>query len=538
MAVEPWNKVNILCPGAAAACRVTFNTRTASVTEAVLEQCERVLKLLDSHVLHTETRVLREILYVMHNSFRQHKPFRAIKQVQQCITRLKEMKLQGALQDLQELCPNQIQRNVGVDAGYCDVPSQPMLEWFCLKLLGASRLMCRTMDQCTKAFSLVRQHLHLSEFLVLNLVLVSMLSRFWVFFRGILRTLVPMYQSLMDLLHLVEQCRPMTFLTDFTLPRDLGVFLGPPYSDLLKESSIAEPFGMKKTPKPSLLDRMFEEGSDNQVEKGDEEERQMMQLLASEMTTPNMDLGRSILRHGPPVSQSTSNLDIKMMLLQQSSKQCTAEVFIKTASPGQPSTSSLAELEQKKMFLQKLKTASSITDMAAHVEEMMGWCRRSKLHEERCYLAFTLLRCQRIKALESEGNSVQKKLRRLRVEIGRVMIKGKTLSLARHSLFLQQRTKCHFRTRFNSLFGLYGSVRNRTGKVRMRSQIAKDLFNVKSTHKCRKNTKVPPLHKDMTSGSDVVFNQEESKMETETSSLKSSTMNNDEIDDIFASFGL
>lgn len=72
----------------------------------------------------------------------------------------------------------------------------------------------------------------------------------------------------------------------------------------------------------------------------------------------------------------------------------------------------------------------------------------------------------------------------------------------------------------------------------MRSQIAKDLFNVKSTHKCRKNTKVPPLHKDMTSGSDVVINQEESKMEMETSSLKSSTMNNDEIDDIFASFGL
>ncbi|KAK3568910.1 hypothetical protein QTP86_019562, partial [Hemibagrus guttatus] len=485
MAAEPWNKINIPRPGAAAACRITFNTRTAAVTEAAAEQCERVLQLLDSRVLHTETRVLREILYVLHNCFRQHKPFQAIKQVQQCMTRLKEMKLQGALQDLQELCPNQIQRNVGVDAGYCDVPSQPMLEWFCLKLLGASRLVCRTLDQCTKAFSLVRQHLHLSEFLVLNLVLVSMLSRFWVFFRGILRTLVPMYQSLMDLLHVVEQCRPMAFLTDFTLPGDLAVFLGPPYSDLLKESSTAEPFGMKKTPKPSLLDRMFEEGSDDQLEKGGEEERQMMQLLASEEMTPNMDLGRSILRHGPPVSQSTSDLDIKMMLLQQTSKQCTDEVFIKTASPGQPRTSSLAVLEQKRMFLKKLKTASSITDMAAHVEEMMGWCRRSKLHEERHYLAFTLLRCQRIKALESEGISVQKKLRRLRVKIRHVMLKG--TSLARRSLFLQQRTKCYFRTRFNSLFGLYGSVRSRIGKVRMRSQIAKDLFNVKSSHKCRKN---------------------------------------------------
>ncbi|KAK2850332.1 hypothetical protein Q7C36_009115 [Tachysurus vachellii] len=533
MAVEPWNKIDILCPGAAAVCRISFNTRTAAVTEAVVNRCENVLMLLDSHVLLTETHVLHELLYVLHNSFRQHKPFRTIKQVQQCINRLKEMKLKGALQELQELCPNQIQRNVGVDAGYCDVPSQPKLEWFCLKLLGASSLMCRTLDQCTKAFSLVRQHIYLTEFIVLNLVLASMLSRLWVFFRGVLRTLVPMYQCIMDMLHVVEQCQPMAFLVDFTLPGDLAAFLGPSYSDLLKESSAVEPFGMRKTPKPSLLDRLFEEGSDKQVEKGDEEERQMMQLLASEEMTSNMDLGRSILRHGPPCFRSTSNLDIKTML-QQTSKQCTAEVFIKKASPGQPSTSSLAVLEQKRMFLKKLKTASSITDMAAHLKEMIGWCRRSKLYHERCYLAFTLIRCQRIKALESEGISVQKKLRRLRVKVSHVMLKG--TSLARHSLFLQRRTKCYFRTRFTTLFGLYGSVRSRISKVRQRSQIAKDLFNVKSSH--NKNQKVPPLHKDMMSGSDVVFNQKEIQMEPEASSLKSSSRHNNEIDDIFASFGL
>lgn len=244
--------------------------------------------------------------------------------------------------------------------------------------------------------------------------------------------------------------------------------------------------------------------------------------------------------------------------------QCTAEVFIKKASPGQPSTSSLAVLEQKRMFLKKLKTASSITDMAAHLKEMIGWCRRSKLYHERCYLAFTLIRCQRIKALESEGirylcrtpfimcifiafmsfiivffcfvfiSSVQKKLRRLRVKVSHVMLKG--TSLARHSLFLQQRTKCYFRTRFTTLFGLYGSVRSRMSKVRKCSQIAKDLFNVKSSH--NKKQKVPPLHKDMMSGSDVVFNQKEIQMETETSSLKSSSRHNNEIDDIFASFGL
>lgn len=126
-----------------------------------------------------------------------------------------------------------------------------------------------------------------------------------VFFRGILRALVPVYQGVMDLLNEVVQCRPMAFLTNFTLPADLEVFLGPPYSDLLKARSTAETFGMKKTTKPSLLDRLFEEGSEEQVEKGGEEERQIMQMLASEEMTSNMDLGRSVLRQAPLCSRKS-----------------------------------------------------------------------------------------------------------------------------------------------------------------------------------------------------------------------------------------
>lgn len=104
----------------------------------------------------------------------------------------------------------------------------------------------------------------------------------------------------MDLLHEVVQCRPMAFLTDFTLPVDLEVFLGPPYSDLLKKRITAEPFAIKKTTKPSLLDRLFEEGSEEQVEKGGDEERQMMQMLAIEEMTSDKDLGMTVMRQGPP----------------------------------------------------------------------------------------------------------------------------------------------------------------------------------------------------------------------------------------------
>lgn len=49
--------------------------------ESLLTDCEKVLTLLCSEVLQTEIRVLYELLYVLNNGFRQHKPFRALKQV-------------------------------------------------------------------------------------------------------------------------------------------------------------------------------------------------------------------------------------------------------------------------------------------------------------------------------------------------------------------------------------------------------------------------------------------------------------------------
>lgn len=74
----------------------------------------------------------------------------------------------------------------------------------------------------------------------------------------------------------------------------------------------------------------------------------------------------------------------------------------------------------------------------------------------------------------------------------------------------------------------------------MRTKVVRDLFNVtvKSSDKCRKYSKAPPLHKAAMSGSDVTYSEKESKMVTETSLQKSSSLHNDEIDNIFASFGL
>ncbi|XP_016400831.1 protein nepro homolog [Sinocyclocheilus rhinocerous] len=179
MAQEPWNKTCIQFPSAVSSSRIPFTDSSDILIESLLTDCEKVLTLLCSEVLQAEIRVLYELLYVLNNGFRQHKPFRALKQVEQCINRLKEMKLQAAVDDLKELCPDKFQRDAGAEVGECDVPSQPMLEWLCLKLLGASSLLARTLERCTQAFILTRQHLLLSEFVVLNVVITSMLSRLW-----------------------------------------------------------------------------------------------------------------------------------------------------------------------------------------------------------------------------------------------------------------------------------------------------------------------------------------------------------------------
>lgn len=68
-----------------------------------------------------------------------------------------------------------------------------------------------------------------------------------------------------------------------------------------------------------------------------------------------------------------------------------------------PNSSDPALVQQKRTFLRLLRTASSFCEMAVQLKEMMDWCRRCELHQERRHLALLLLRCQRMRALDGEG---------------------------------------------------------------------------------------------------------------------------------------
>lgn len=43
-------------------------------------------------------------------------------------------------------------RGLALKTGLCSVPSQPMLEWTCLKVLGAAELLSCSLQRCSRAF--------------------------------------------------------------------------------------------------------------------------------------------------------------------------------------------------------------------------------------------------------------------------------------------------------------------------------------------------------------------------------------------------
>ncbi|XP_041721665.1 nucleolus and neural progenitor protein isoform X1 [Coregonus clupeaformis] len=406
MAEEPWNKVNIPFPSAVSTVHIPFGLSTGTYVKRVLEENEKVLKLLGSRVLQTEIRVLYELLYVLNNSLRQHKPFRILKQVEQCINRLKEMKLDAALLDLKQLCPKKMQRQLATETGQCDVPSQPMLEWLCLKVLGAARLMTCLLNHCTRAFILARQHLQSKEFILLNVVFTSMLSRLWVFFRGILGSLAPLYQHLLELLKEVSQAQAMAFLIDFTLPAGIAEFLGPSDSSWLKMQHSRAPRGLgeKGASKSSVLNRLFREEG--------EEGRKQALGGPSNRKSSKLDLGTAVLLQRTGDTGAVSGFDMKALL-----KRTHGGIPEVSIEEEQPSSLDAAVIGQKRKFLKQLKTATTFSNMAAHLEEVMQWCECRKLRQEKGRLTFLHLKCQRMKHLESEGCSVQGKLKSYKREV-------------------------------------------------------------------------------------------------------------------------
>ncbi|KAK2906262.1 nucleolus and neural progenitor protein isoform X1 [Channa argus] len=483
MAGEPWNKVNIPFPSAVSSVRTQFSSKTGARVKAVLVENEKVLKLIQSEILQTEIRVLYELLYILNNSYTGNKTFKGLQQVEQCINRLKNMNLDIALQDLNDLCPNRIQRGLSIRCGEGDVPSQPMLEWLCLKVLGAAQLMSCTLSRCNKAFILTKQQMKWEEFVILNMVITSMLSRLWVIFRGILFSLSTLYQQLLELLRDVAHAKPMPFLTDFSLPADMAQFLVP--SDAFHLIRQRKLDSQVKDPKESQQGTKI---SSVKVKK------------KGQARKAKEDLGVAIKR------DIVRDADMKPFL----------EVFGNftegTVIPQEPHRT----YKKKNEFKKQLRNATTFKEMATHLNQMILWCRSEGMKKEKRLLNFLRLKCQKMKSLEEAGYNVHGKLQTFRQEACWASSpQGSVPRTCRSSIALR-RTTC-LRARFQSLKGNFRYSRIKTGVKK------------KSQKEQQKRTKLS------TSG---LLGDGHRRTSYEASSNTTECDRHDDIDDIFSSLGL
>ncbi|XP_053733344.1 nucleolus and neural progenitor protein [Synchiropus splendidus] len=376
MAMQPWNRVNIPFPSAVSSVHISYDLQTDVIVTDLLLDNEKVLKLLRCEIFHTEIKVLSGMLRMLRNSHRGMKTYKALKQVEQCINKLKNMNLDRALQDLTDLCPKNIQRELGVKAGQCEVPSQPTLEWTCLKVLGAAELMSCSMDRCSVAFLRSKQHLKLEEFITLNVVIISMISRLWVLFRGILVSLSSQYEKLLKLLAQVSEHKPMPFLTHSSLPENMDEFLCGSHALIVS----------KKLRAQSAKDLRRKMSANLPIPMG--------------RKTVKEDLGVSMERDFLP------DTDMKQFLMS----------FRNAAQEQTPSkdVSGTAKIEA---FKKQLRETPSFCDMCETLQQILGWCRCQKLKTEKRLLKFLQLKCQRMRGLEASGSNFPRKLQDFKQEV-------------------------------------------------------------------------------------------------------------------------
>ncbi|XP_007562754.1 nucleolus and neural progenitor protein [Poecilia formosa] len=368
-----WNRVNIPYPCATSVVRIKVAPETVKLFKDLLLKNDEVLKLLHSKLLQTEIRLLYDLMHILNNSYRGNKTFKGLQQVEQCVNRLKTMKLDAALQGLIELCPNQIQMALCSKKGDCDVPSQPMLEWTCLKVLGAGKLLSCTLSRCSRAFILAKRQMKWEEFLILNIVLTSMLSRLWVFFRGLLVSLCNLYQWLLELLKAVAQAKPMPFLTDTVLPADMAEFLGPSDALVLKKHP-----AFHACPKTKC-----------QTTKKAKVKNNKQQMAFKE------DLGKAVERK----TGVGFDVDDKPFIFKG-----------KTVSK-------LSNKVKKQEFKKQVSEATTFALLAANLEEIIQWCGSERMKRTKRLLTFLHIKCQQMKCLEAEGHNVQRKLRVFRRKV-------------------------------------------------------------------------------------------------------------------------
>ncbi|XP_006903051.1 PREDICTED: uncharacterized protein C3orf17 homolog [Elephantulus edwardii] len=448
--LEPWNRVKIPRPGSCTA--VTVRDPDAALDlciAAVIKQCCLVTLSLKSQALDAETDVLCSVIYSNHNRMGRHKPYLALKQVEQCLKRLKHMNLEGSIQDLSELFSSN--ENHPVTTKDCVIPSQPMVELVLMKVLGACKLLLRLLDCCCKTFLLTVKHLGLEEFIILNLVMIGLVSRLRILYKGVLKRLISLYEPLFGLLQEVTRIQPMPYFKDFTFPADIAEFLGQPYLEILKEK-MPKPFSGKGINK--LLNKMFLIKDQSPTTSNEEASLRITKKIKQMKSSieNNMDLGQPVKKKRI-FKEKSSGFDIRAFCKQLKHKATQETRFESECS--QSKVKSPKHSSQKvigapcaKNFVQRFQQAETFVRLCEEIQEAIRWCRSKKLKAQATFLGHRLLKSNRLKHVEAQGYSLPKKLECIKTSICNCLLRGSSNKTSkRHPRQRRSQKQCFLRQR-------------------------------------------------------------------------------------------
>ncbi|XP_042312660.1 nucleolus and neural progenitor protein isoform X2 [Sceloporus undulatus] len=356
----------------------------------------------------TEQCLLRSIIYHFHHQMSHHKPYQSLKQVQQCLKRLNLMNLEKPIQDLIQLEPmNQISENPTESL----VPSQPVIEVVMVKILGGCKLVLRLLERCCTAFLLFVKHLCLQEYILLNTLVSGLLSRLWLLYRGVLKSLSSLYKILFELYREVSEIQPRPYIKGFAFPSEIHEFLGTPYLEIKKKMPRA--FVMKKAGS-GWMNRLFAGSKTSQS--------QLVTAAGPTTVRRKMRSSQNTIDIGKPVLVNRTNqdlgkeLDFDVKTLCKYPNLALQETIKIRELPGskerEMSTSPKSlKSHHLKSFVSKFQEASSFGELSDALRSTILWCKNNKLRREAFFLGMKLLKSRRLQHVEAQGCRLQRKLR-------------------------------------------------------------------------------------------------------------------------------
>ncbi|KAM4048494.1 nucleolus and neural progenitor protein isoform 2-T2 [Anomaloglossus baeobatrachus] len=401
MAAEPWNRLHIPRPAIQCQLSVPLGENTEKCMKTLIDQCSTTHSFLKSETLNTEVRTLDTILYAYHHQLSCHKPYLALKQVQQCTKRIKTMGLEGSIEEMMDLCPKQTELE---DAQYCTVPSQPILELVSMKILGSCKLLVRLMDCCCKAFHLCLQHLNLEEFVVMYIVLLGLLSRLWVLYRGLLKRLIALYSTHIRLQKEVSDVQKMPYFKGFVYPDSIQDHLGSVFNDLIT-SKLPKLFSEKG--KAQFLQNMFDSSN---LAKGEKRSKNR-DVKAKEPKGTDVDLGEPI-KLSRVTKGDLKTFDVKALL---QPVKASGLQGLDNKKSNESNKRRLSKHNRKKKCVKhlvpKIEEAEDFQGLSKQLVYAIKWCKEKELKTEVAFFRNRYLRCHNLQYAEALGQSLKKKLR-------------------------------------------------------------------------------------------------------------------------------